>query len=567
MNKNKHIRKRQIIEVVFTLLIVLLLWIIGTKIYFRLDLTTEKRFTLSNETKNVLRHLPDEIYIKVYLEGELPAGFKKLRNTIKETLDEFRVYAGKNIQYEFINPSENPDTKIRSQLYTDLYNKGLRPTNIMIRDEQGGNSNKILFPSALVSYNGIEVPVNILKNNVGLPAEENLNNSMQTLEYELIKPIYNLTMKKLEKIAFLEGHGELNEFEVEDLSKELANSYEVDRGVINAKPHCLDAFKAIIVADPQNPFNEADKLVLDQYIMQGGKVLWLVNGVNVNTDSLANGASFALINESNLDDMLFTYGVRINPALVQDIQCNVVPINTATRGTQAQWSPLPWLYYPLIAPLVDHPISRNLNMIATKFPSNIDTVGANGNVRKTPLLLTSPNTRLINAPTRVSLEEIKQTPSQNNMNAGTKFIAVLLEGSFPSLFRNRSASSIIPGYTGEAFKKSKNTRMIVISDGEMARNDIRMSTNGPVSAPLGYDKYTRQTFGNKDFILNCIQYLTDDAGLMSLRSKNLKLRLLDKHRIQKEKTKWQLVNTILPVLIVLLFGIYINHRRKIIYTK
>lgn len=560
-------RRHHYIQVGLTLLIVLLVWIIGSKVYFRVDLTSEKRFTLTPETKSILKQLPDEVLVKVYLEGDLPVGFKRLRNSIKETLDEFRVYAGENIQYEFINPADNPDVKTRSQLYSDLYSKGIRPTNIMIRDEEGANSEKLIFPSALVSYNGIEIPVNFLKNNVGLSAEENLNNSTQTIEYELIKPIYNLTNKKVDKIAFIDGHGELDEYQVDDIYKEIANSFDIYRGVINGKPGILDDYKAVVIARPLGQFSEADKLVLDQYIMKGGRVLWLLDQVVVNMDSLATGMSFALMNNTNLDDMLFTYGARINPSLVQDIQCNVIPINTAARGSQAQWSPMPWLYYPLISPLIDHPVSRSLNMILARFPCSIDTVGSGANIKKTPLLITSPYTRLVNTPAMISLSEVRNTPDRQTMNGGNKTIALLMEGKFPSLFRNRQANAIIPEYTQEIRKESVDSRMIVIACGDMIRNDVRMTAKGPVPGQLGYDRYTRQTFGNKDFLMNCIQYLADDAGLMDLRTKNFKLRLLDKQRIREERTQWQLINTLLPATIVILFGIYYNYRRRIKYTK
>lgn len=563
----KNIRKHHLIQVGLTLLIVILLWVIGSKVYFRIDLTAEKRFTLTQETKQILRNLPDEILVKVYLEGDLPSGFKKLRNSVKETLDEFRVYAGDKIQYEFINPADNPDVKTRSQLYSDLYSKGLRPTNLMMRDEEGGNSEKLIFPSALVSYNGIELPVNFLKNNVGLSAEANLNNSMQTIEYELIKPINNLTSQNIGKVAFIEGHGELDEYEVEDIYKEIANSFDIFRGAITGKPGILDDYKTIVIARPQREFSEADKFVLDQYIMKGGRVLWLVDGVNVSLDSLASGATFAMINNINLDDMLFTYGVRINPTLVQDIQCNVIPINTAARGAPAKWSPLPWLYYPIISPLVDHPVSRNLNMVLARFPSSIDTVGTNSKVKKTPLLLTSPYTRQVKAPALISLEEVRRTPSRTDMSGGQKTIAVLLEGNFSSVFRNRQPSGIITGYNAPGLKESVPTRMVVVACGDLIRNDVRMTAGGPVSGQLGYDRYTRQTFGNKDFLMNCIQYLTDDAGLMELRNKNFKLRILDKQRVREERTKWQLINTLLPAVIVVLFGIYYNYRRRVKYTK
>jgi ABC-2 type transport system permease protein len=566
-SSNTGNRRNQLIQAVFTFLIVLLLWVIGSLVHFRLDLTTEKRYTLTNETRSVLRKLPDEVLVKVYLEGDLPAGFKKLRNSIKETLDEFRVYGGNNIQYEFINPSESKDAKIRSQLINDLYEKGLQPTELMIQGDEGSNSQKYVFPSALVSYGGVEIPVNFLKNNVGLSAEENLNNSIENIEYELIKPIYNFVTKKIDKVAFIEGHDELNEFQVEDIYQEIANSFDIYRGAINGKPGILDNYKVLVIARPQKEFSEADKLVLDQYIMKGGKVLWLMDEVNANIDSLSTGSTFAYINQTNLDDMLFTYGVRINPVLVQDYQCNIIPVNVAPRGSQAQWSPLPWTYYPLIPPMVEHPVSRSLNIILARFPCSIDTVGGSGKINKTPLLITSPNTRTVNVPAMISLEEVRKTPSKNEMNGGSKTIAVLLEGTFPSVFRNRSAAAVIPGYPGDIIKESKPGKMIVVACGDMIRNDVKMTSQGPVAGKLGYDRYTRQTFGNKDFLMNCIQYLTDDAGLMNLRTKTFKLRLLDKPRIRHERLKWQLINTMLPALLVVAFGVYFNYRRKIKYSR
>lgn len=562
----KDIRKQHFIKVGFTLLIVLLLWLIGSKIFFRIDLTSEKRFTLTHDTKNILKELPDEILIKVYLEGEMSANYKRLHNSVKETLDEFRVYAGDNIQYEFINPLENTDNKARAALYNDLLKKGIRPAKDDTYDEQGGKSEKIVFPSALVSYNGMEIPVNFLKDNVGLSTEANINNAMQTLEYELIKPIQSLISKKIDKVAFLEGHGEFDEAQVADIYKEIANSFDIYRGTINGNPGVLDGFKAVIIARPTIPFSEADKLVLDQYIMKGGRVLWLVDEVAVNMDSLANGYTLAMMNNTNLDDMLFTYGARINPSLVQDMQCNLIPINTALRGAQAKFTPLPWMYYPLISPIVDHPISRNLNMVLARFPCSIDTVGSKDLVKKTPLLLTSPYTRLVNTPAMISLAEVSKAPKPEEMAGGPKAIAVLMEGKFNSVFRNRQTSAIISGFNAPV-KQSVPSKMIVVACGDMIRNDVRMTPNGPVVAPLGYDKYTRQTFGNKEFLMNCIQYLMDDNGLMNLRTKNFKLRLLDKQRIREERTRWQLLNTLFPAAFVILFGIYYNYRRRIKYTK
>jgi ABC-2 type transport system permease protein len=559
--KKKELKKQHIIQLAFALVILALAAFISTKAFFRIDLTSEHRYTLSTETKTILKQLDDIVYVKVYLEGDLPVGFKKLRNNIRETLDEFRVYAKDNLQYEFINPSESNDTKTRNKIYGDLYNKGIQPTSIKARDKEGGASEKVVFPGALISYKGVEIPVGLLQNNATLSAEENLNNSAQTIEYELIKAIYNLTNKKVEKIAFLEGQGELNEMQTGDITRELSNYFQVDRGTINGKIGILDAYKAIIVARPTRPFAEQDKFVLDQYIMKGGKVLWFVDAVNVNPDSLANGSTFGFINNINIDDQLFTYGVRLNPNLVQDIQCNILPVSAGETGTQPRWIPAPWLYYPLISPLVDHPITRNLNLIWAKYASQIDTLAV-PNIKKTFLLKTSAFTKLVNVPVYIRLEEVKRNPVQKEFNKANQPIAVLLEGQFPSVFRNRLVKNMMPGAEKNFKDKSAHTKMIVVADGSLIANDVRITPNGPMLSALGYDKYTKQTFGNKDFIVNAVNYLADETGLISLRAKEFKLRVLNKAKIGDERLKWQIINTILPVLLVIGFGLYYNYLRK-----
>lgn len=560
--KKSDLKKQHIIQLTFSLIILVLIAFIFTKIFFRVDLTSEKRYTLSQETKTILKNLDDIVYVKIYLDGDLPVGFKKFRNSIRETLDEFRIYGKENIQYQFINPSESSDEKVRKKEYADLYSKGLKPINIQAKDKEGGASEKTVFPSAIISYKGIDIAVSLLKNNVALSADENLNNSMQNVEYELIKSIYNISNKKVEKIAFLEGHGELNEMEVGDVTRELSNTFQVDRGEIKGNIHILEQYKAVIIAKPTKPFSEQDKFVLDQYLMNGGKLIWFVSSVYINLDSLANGATFAFINNLQIDDLLFTYGVRINPNLVQDIQCNVLPVNAGTNGNQAKWIPAPWLYYPLISPLVDHPVSRNLEMVWARYASEIDTVGANKKIKKTCLLRTSRLSKTVSAPVYINLQEIKQTPKQAEFNKPNIPIAMLLEGQFPSVFRNRLVKNIMPGIEVKYKSESIPTKMIVVGDGNMIANDVRITAKGPMVSALGYDKFSRQTFGNKDFVTNAINYLTDETGLINLRSKEFKLRILDKPRVREERVKWQIINTVLPVLFIILLGLYYNYSRK-----
>jgi ABC-2 type transport system permease protein len=531
----------------------LLINIINQGLFFRIDLTGEKRYTLSDNTKKILRNLDDMVFIRVYLEGDLNIPFKKFSDNIRDLLDEFKVYGKNKIQYEFVNPFEDASQKMQNKIIQELYEKGLRPTNIRQRDKEGGTSEKIIFPGAMVIYRNIEIPLNLLMNNPGLDAEENLNHSIENLEYEVISTIKNITNKHTEKIAFLEGQGELNEYQVNDISQELSKSYQIDRGKINGKPGILDEYKAIIVAKPTLPFTEPDKFVIDQYIMNGGRVLWLIDAVQVSLDSLINGETMAFIANLNLDDMLFRYGVRIDPVLVQDIQCNVIPVNVALKGNPANFQPAPWLYYPLIEPNSNHPITQNLNLILCRFANVIDTIEARKSIRKTPLLTTSPVVRTRKVPSIVSLDEIKDTPRKEEFTGSQALIGVLLEGRFESAFVNRGVDQYFKN-TPSIKERSKPTRMAVIADGDIISNDVKYTPQGPSISPLGYDRYTRQTFGNKEFLVNLIQYLTDDNNLLKLRSREFRLHLLDKEKIASERNLWIWLNMIIPSLIVLILG-------------
>ena len=317
------------------LLIIVLANFIASRVFHRFDLTTEKRYSLSDETRQILSDLDDIVYIRVYLEGNLPVGFTRLNRAIRELLDEFRVYAPQNIQYKFIDPVADPDPQIRRNLFNQLYNAGLQPTNVKVRARDGSTSQKIVFPGALISLKEADVAVNLLRNNPGLSGEVNLHQSIQSLEYEFISMIKTLSSDTIAKVAFLEGHGELDAYQVGDITKDLANFYQVDRGVIGGRYGSLDGYRAVIIAKPVKPFPETDKFVIDQYIMHGGKVLWLLDPVQVSMDSLFMGTTIAIYRPLNLEDQLFRYGVRLNPHLVKDIQCHVIPVNKGLAGNQS----------------------------------------------------------------------------------------------------------------------------------------------------------------------------------------------------------------------------------------
>jgi ABC-2 type transport system permease protein len=563
--KRRKIRNQHIVELVITLGVIILLNFIGSFYYYRFDLTTEKRYTLSPATKEILKDLDDMVYIKVYLTGELPPGFIRMKTAISELLDEFRWYSPANVQYHFIDPLEDPDPGVRRNVTAQLYKSGLQPTNIQVKQKDGSTMQKIIFPGAIISFAGVDMAVNLLKNNPGFDAEVNINNSIQALEYEFISMIRNLASKKIEKVAFIEGHGELDEMQTGDITKGLANFYQVDRGIIGGNYGCLDNYKAVIIAKPQLKFNESDKFVLDQYIMNGGKVLWLLDFVKVSLDSLLDGTTFAFYSPLNLDDQLFRYGIRVNPDLVKDIQCHVIPVNKGLVGGSPQWTLSPWYYFPVIAPSPDNPITKSLNMIKLEFASSIDTVGESDNIKKSVLLATSPYTKLAQLPEQISLRESDKAPSEAEFNQSKRPVGILLEGTFESVFNNRAIPEGVSGKPMKIKTSSNHTSMIVVSDGDIIRNEVISSPDGPVIEPLGYDRYTSQVFGNADFILNAINYLTDASGLISLRGREFKLRLLDRQKVRDEKLKWELINLITPMILIVLIGVFMDIYRKKAY--
>lgn len=563
--KRRRIRNQNIIELIITLVIIILLNFIGSSYYYRFDLTSEKRYTLSPATKEILDSLDDVAYIKVYLDGELPSGFLRMKTAIRELLDEFRWYSPENIRYDFIDPLEDEDPVIRRNITAQLYKAGLQPTNIQVRQKDGSTMQKIIFPGAIISYSGVDVAVNLLKNNPGVNAEINLNNSIQSLEYEFISMVRNLNSKQVEKVAFIEGHGELDELQTGDITKSLANFYQVDRGNIGGKYGCLDNYRAVIVAKPMQRFSESDKFVIDQYIMNGGKVLWLLDVVRASLDSLMDGSTFAFYSPVNLDDQLFRYGVRINPDLVKDVQCHVIPVNKGLAGGSPQWSLSPWYYFPVISPSNNHLVTKNLNMIKLEFASSIDTVGEPGKISKEVLLATSPYTKLVQLPELVSLRESDIAPKESEYNKSGVPVGVLLEGSFESVFKNRSIPEGVSGRPAQIRTSGDKTSMLVVSDGDIIRNEVLSTADGPAIEPLGYDRYTSQVFGNSDFILNAVNYMTDETGLITLRGRELKLRLLDRQKVRDEKLKWELINLAMPGIIIILAGLLINIYRKKAY--
>lgn len=551
---------------IFTLLrifgIVILSNFVLSYYFVRMDLTTEKRYTLAPSTIKLLEKLDDVVYLKIYLNGDLNPSFTRLKNETKEILDQFRAHTDNLIEYEFINISESGNKEEISNIEKQLYDKGIVPEQVIDRKKQK-TSESLIWPGALVSYRGKERAWQIFKGQLGVEREASINNSVNELEYGLTNTIRLLQSKRTTEVTFIEGHGELDTLQQYDFMRALGEYYTVTRTQL--KYNSLRGSSAIVIAQPDSAFTEKEKFVIDQFVMNGGKVLWLLDPIEINMDTFRlKGFSIGLSNHHNLEDLLFKYGVRLNPVLVQDLNCSYIPVNVGFRAGQPNFQMFPWIYNPLVLSDVEHPIVRNLDLIKFQFVSSLDTISSAKGIKKTILLRTSRYSKLQPTPARISMAIVKFPAKEDQYRNPYQPIACLLEGSFESNYKNRLSNAM---YARDSIFKIKDqsvpTKMIVVADGDVSRNDL-VSGMPPV---LGYDKYMRQTFSNKTFLLNCMNYLLDDEGLLQLRAREVKLRLLDKKKITNHETKWQLINVALPLGIVIVFGLVQFYLRKRRYAK
>lgn len=557
-NKSTSIKKQAWVSLIVMLLIIILVNFISTLAFFRIDFTKEKRFTLSDASKAYMQNLNDVVYVKVYLEGEFPAGFKRLQNSTKETLDDLKAYAGSNLEYEFINPTAETDPKVREEIIQQLNKKGLTPINVQVRDENGQRQ-QIVIPGAIVTYRGREQAFQLLQSStVANSADEVLNNSVMNLEFQLVNNIKKVTQTQRPSIAFIFGQGELDTFRTGDIIKTLRNYYDVSFVNLGATaPEDLFKFKALVIAKPTSVFKEGEKFNLDQYIMNGGRILWMIDNLNADMDSL--GESQMMITNTynlNLDDQLFSYGARINNDLIQDVQCAPIPVITGNVGASPQQELFPWLFFPIFVPNTTHPVAKSLDGVRSEFASSIDTIDVKG-ITKTALLQSSKYSKILNAPVRVALQMLSIEPNPQQFIKQNLITAVALEGKFTSVFKNRLISN---NPKVKFLEESKPTRMIVVSDGDIIKNYF--SKRDSSIYPLGFDRFTKRNFSNSIFVQNAIDWLADDYNLISARSKEVKLRLLDTERIKKEKFRWQVFNIVVPNIIIVLIGIVLYYQRK-----
>jgi gliding-associated putative ABC transporter substrate-binding component GldG len=565
----KEKRKKYLQRTLGILVILVAVNVAATYIHGRWDLTAEKRYTLAPSTRHLLRELKAPVYIDVYLKGKYPAGFRQLGDATRELLEEFQQYGGANIRFSFVNPGTDLPDSLRMSLQDTLMAKGILPFNLQVQDD--GNdafAERLIFPGALLRYEGRETGVNLLKSQGGMDPMQALNSSVALLEYRFANAIYQLQQTERPLVGYMLGHGEPEGADIYDALKTLHEQYQVDTINLKADSHIPQEFDAVLFVRPIETFTDADKLKIDQYVMNGGRVLWFIDNLTASADSLRGREFVAFDRNLQLEDLLFKYGARVNLNLVQDLQSDMIPLVVGNMGDKPQIRPVPFPFFPLLSPGNTHPIVKNMDLVMSRFASSIDTMKG-GDIRKTVLLATSNHSRALNGPVQISLESVQQQPNRRDFRQQALPVAVLLEGRFPSLFNHRLSleqQEALKTATGKAFKAQADTlnRMIVVGDADIVTNAVSRK-DGPMQ--MGVNEFNPQyVFANKEFFLNSVEYLASKAPIMDTRSRELTLRLLDGEKVKKDKTFWQVMAFVAPIGAVLLFAMVFQFIRQRKYT-
>ena len=548
--------KRSLLSITKAVVLLLIVNILASFFYGRIDLTEDSRYTLSKAALNSVGEFSAPVIVDILLDGNLPPEFIKLKVETRQLLEEF-ASENKNIKFNFVNPLEGASQI--DGVITDLQALGLTPTNVTV-EQNGKVSQEIIFPWAMVNYNNSTVKVPLLKNKLGATTEERVNNSVQHLEYAFADAFTKLNIKEKKKIAIIKGNGELGDIYMADYLTTIKDYYNIGAitlDSVSTNPEKvleqLKGFDLALIAKPTEAFTDEEKFILDQYISGGGKSLWLIDQVAMELDSLFNeeGTAMALPRNLNLNDFFFKYGIRFNADLVNDLYFTQIVLATG-EGNSSQYNPVPWYYNPMVFSKNDHPINNNLEAIRFQFTGSLDTL-ANG-YKKHILLSSSPLSKTEGVPKPIQLDIINTPPDKDLYNDGNKILGVLVEGAFKSTYENR----VKPIKLNTIVDQGPENKMIVLSDGDLIRNQIR---NGrPLE--LGYDKWTNNFFGNKEFLINCLNYLLDDTGLINIRNKKVTIPFLDEEKINNQKTKWQLINIGLPLCLTFIFGFLIHTIRK-----
>ena len=569
--KKRQVKTQNIIQLGLLLILVILVNIISHFVFHRFDLTEEKRFTLTETTENFLKDMEDIIFVTIYLDGEnMPAGFRRLQKATIELMDEFKIHGGTNVEYEFLNPSESPDTETRQEIYRQLASDGLQYFNVTVNQDDGTTSTMPIFASAMVSYRThgqqLDRPVNFFQGSSSNRIDDEIiNRAIENLEYEFSSAMRVVSRSMVPRVGMITGHDELTEMESYSLFNALSTFYRVDYVEIDGKLDALIDYSAIIVADPKSNYSDQDKFIIDQFVMRGGRVLWLVDAVKLDMNALADSSQvMSHGNGVRLYDILYNYGVKYNNTVVLDLQCIQLPINIAREDQPAQFQNFPFFHLPLISANQEHAITRNLNMIMTEMVSPLDTVGEKTEIKKEILLTTSEYSAIRRQPVRVAMDQLTLQPELSKFPMRHLPIAVLVEGNFTSLYKNRISDQWAENEFYDILEESSApSKMIMIGDGDIARNPISYSSGSPQPMALGFERYSNRLYSNKDFLLNCMNYLLDDEGVMGVRSREVQLRLMDYEQITEKKMKWKLINLIAPISLIFVFGIvYVIVRKK-----
>lgn len=532
--------------------------------YFRVDMSDDKRYSLSDATKSMLREMQEPLTLKLYLTGDLDANMMRLGRAAEDMAYEMDLVAARRIYVEKIDPNDADDEATRYACYERMEARGLRGMTTTRRGRGGRITEQIIFPWAELCGSRDTIAICLMQPAARSTGEMTVNSSIEDLEFLYIDAIRLLNRREVMKVAFIDGHNELPEELVYDASDALSRYFQVDRGVLGNDASVLDGYSAIIVAKPADKYSETDKYIIDRYIMRGGRVLWMLDGAQTSGGMLSdNGITPLVALDVNLGDQLFRYGVRITPTVVEDMQCAYMPVNVSRPGETPRFEPIPWFFTPLLQVSPYHPITKNVSTVRADFASGIEIVGDTAGIRKELLLTTGNASRVHFAPSQIDVAAAVQVEPSEYFNTAFIPVAVALEGRFQSVYKHRLVPEGIVN-AGAPITESVETRMVVVADGDIIRNDLEQHAEGLMVLPLGYDRLTRQTYGNRDFIVNTMLYLTDNDGIMQLRKKSVALRLLNRAKVDVYRTQVVLLNTLLPLLVLTLFGVIYNlvRRRK-----
>ncbi|ABG58818.1 protein involved in gliding motility GldG [Cytophaga hutchinsonii ATCC 33406] len=544
-------KKNDILEYIFLIAILVFVNIILSEHFFRLDFTQDKRYSISPVSQQVLGKLDGDVYVEIFLDGDLNPDYERLKKSIKEKLDQFKAYSNNKLEYRFINPADEADEQMRERGFRLIAQRGIKP-KYFLEEKNGQKTEKLIFPGAIVSYRQNETPVQFLKGNKVQSDEEQLNQAVEGVEFELLKAIRKLSISEYKTIAIIDGHGEPAKEQLEDVTSTLNEFYSVQRIRLDSIT-ALKHFDMAMVIGPKVAYSEKEKFILDQFINNGGKAMFIYDAIDIRKDSLKNGETFGLSKNLNLDDLLFKYGIRMNQSVVEDMNCAKTVVQTGLNG---EVQALNFPYYPVIYQFNKHPIVKNMDAVVLRFAGSIDTVKAVG-IKKTPLIQTSAQSKEVQVPFQIDLDVLKKDLDPASFNGGIKTVACLLEGSFTSLYKSKPA----PVEYAVVVSGAKPSKVLVCADLDMIRNDYDVNRNMPV--PLGYDRDMRYLFSNKEFILNAVDYMMEEE-LLLVREKEVVMRPLNEQKIKNDKKYWQIVNIVSPIILVLIYGIsrYLWRKKK-----